>query len=462
MNELRDVVKAMMSPNLDHLDARMLQVYLPASGNIYGGTPLDESAIVPAACFTNPVILVVPDTAKEKKTRVRKLSRYMRNAAITMAEKAKRLSILAKGKPQEAQTTQMEQTSATTEKTISRLTNTMKNLLKRIRPKAFGVPLRKLAMREDGVLCVPEVMRTLVEFISTPEVLHQNGIFRESGKKSEIDDIRQAIDLDKHPGGTLELSQYDPHAVCGVLKMLLREMPKPLFPYALYKDFLAAGMVEDPGTEVKGKVLALSRALLEPNKTCWQYLLAFLVKCASQWEYNRMGPENLAIVFAPNILRTKVETIENMKNGKFICKAVQWFIEDAMQNPSVNSMPSTVSTVPNQLPGMEGCLNVQVGDSHTRSWKLRLFVLKGTEHVLNYYRLEKPKLTMKKRKLGKIKLSQYEIIDYHFSVHGRDYVFIISHTNNKRNHLMCSADTAKEKDDWVKALKAHANINSSV
>ena len=65
--------------------------------------------------------------------------------------------------------------------------------------------------------------------------MKQEGIFRLSAQASLVDDLRRAYDS----GNAVDLSQVESNVCCGLLKLFLREMSEPLFPFRLYKAFVS-------------------------------------------------------------------------------------------------------------------------------------------------------------------------------------------------------------------------------
>src|SRR5947209_890841 len=121
----------------------------------------------------------------------------------------------------------------------------------------------------------------------------------------------------------------DPHVVTGLLKQYVRELPEPLMTYALYEPLTAAignclfklcfrlhlsfvWIGESDREKQQQELKNIFTKLPEENRNVLNYLLAFLKLVSEHRQYNKMGASNLAILFAPNILRPKVETVENM------------------------------------------------------------------------------------------------------------------------------------------------------
>lgn len=64
------------------------------------------------------------------------------------------------------------------------------------------------------------------------------GIFRLSGAAPEVENL--FMDFDKPPtyGKYMDLRNYDIHAITGVVKKFLRQLPDPAIPIVCHEDFI--------------------------------------------------------------------------------------------------------------------------------------------------------------------------------------------------------------------------------
>lgn len=64
------------------------------------------------------------------------------------------------------------------------------------------------------------------------------GIFRLSGAAPEVENL--LLDFDKPPtyGKYIDLKHYDIHAITGVVKKYLRQLPDPVIPIACHEEFI--------------------------------------------------------------------------------------------------------------------------------------------------------------------------------------------------------------------------------
>ncbi|CAM9326296.1 unnamed protein product, partial [Sphacelaria rigidula] len=92
--------------------------------------------------------------------------------------------------------------------------------------------------------------------------------------------------------------------VAQLLKAFFRELPEPLIPFSAYDKVVAiakaAGAPDERWVQaMKGVLWSIPIA----NYNCLRFLFGFLRKVAANSGANRMTSENLAIVWAPNLVR---------------------------------------------------------------------------------------------------------------------------------------------------------------
>jgi RhoGAP domain/Variant SH3 domain/N-terminal or F0 domain of Talin-head FERM len=158
----------------------------------------------------------------------------------------------------------------------------------------FGTPLKNVAVN-DSVKLVDDA----IAYIES-KALDVEGIFRLSGSATEI----QALKKKYNAGEQVDLNAVlDPHVVCGLLKLWLREMPEPLFTWVNYEPLLAVQMISDPDTKLR-YLRALIDGLPPVNRKLIQQLLFFTQKVIAHEGVNKMPIHNVATVFGPNLLKS--------------------------------------------------------------------------------------------------------------------------------------------------------------
>ncbi|XP_036693152.1 rho GTPase-activating protein 30 isoform X1 [Balaenoptera musculus] len=149
---------------------------------------------------------------------------------------------------------------------------------------------------------VPQVLRSCAEFVEEYGVV--DGIYRLSGVSSNIQKLRQEFEAERKPDLRRDVYLQDIHCVSSLCKAYFRELPDPLLTYRLYDKFAEAVAVQlEPERLVK--ILEVLRELPVPNYRTLEFLMRHLVHMASLSAQTNMHARNLAIVWAPNLLRSK-------------------------------------------------------------------------------------------------------------------------------------------------------------
>ncbi|KAI4500044.1 hypothetical protein M0802_004914 [Mischocyttarus mexicanus] len=150
---------------------------------------------------------------------------------------------------------------------------------------------------------VPTVLTCCAEFIENHGLV--DGIYRLSGITSNIQRLRNAFDEDRVPAlHSDESILQDIHSVASLLKMYFRELPNPLCTYQLYSTFVSAVQANSDAERLR-RMRDAVRKLPPPHYRTLEYLMRHLVRVAARGSETGMTPRNVAIVWAPNLLRCK-------------------------------------------------------------------------------------------------------------------------------------------------------------
>mmetsp|Transcript_30898 Transcript_30898/g.77585 ORF Transcript_30898/g.77585 Transcript_30898/m.77585 type:complete len:263 (-) Transcript_30898:24-812(-) len=187
----------------------------------------------------------------------------------------------------------------------------------------FGRPLSDV-QKEYGVPCV--VLHC------TSWLLHHNchleeGLFRVPGEGDDIKRLQRCYDTQ----GTADFQGSSLATVAGLFKLYLREMPEPLFLFDLYPRFIdAAKNKADDHTALIAEVVQLlqSESMPEEHQTLALYLISFLHHLSQFASHTKMSTANLAMVFAPNVLRCRTETLMQIMEDTNHVKALLCCIID--------------------------------------------------------------------------------------------------------------------------------------
>ncbi|XP_007489818.1 unconventional myosin-IXb isoform X4 [Monodelphis domestica] len=189
----------------------------------------------------------------------------------------------------------------------------------------FGVCVGNLT---NDKISVPVVLEKLLEHVEM-HGLYTEGIYRKSGAANRMRELKQSLQTDPN---SVKLENYPIHAITGVLKLWLRELPEPLMTFAQYSDFLRA--VELPEKQEQlAAIYAVLEHLPQANHNTLERLIFHLVKVALIEEVNRMSPSALAIVFAPCLLRCPdhSDPLTSMKDVLKTTTCVEMLIKEQMR-----------------------------------------------------------------------------------------------------------------------------------
>lgn len=169
-----------------------------------------------------------------------------------------------------------------------------------VKDKVFGCDLvehLQLSGQE-----VPQVLKSCTEFVEEHGIV--DGIYRLCGISSNVQKLRQEFDLERLPD--LNKSPYlqDVHCVSSLCKAYFRELPNPLLTYQLYDKFADAVAIQLEEQRLI-KIRDVLKELPLPHFRTLEYLMKHLIHVASFSVQTNMHTRNLAIVWAPNLLRSK-------------------------------------------------------------------------------------------------------------------------------------------------------------
>ncbi|XP_076028758.1 SH3 domain-binding protein 1-like isoform X2 [Oratosquilla oratoria] len=195
---------------------------------------------------------------------------------------------------------------------LATLDRALPNMRKELESNAccpvYGVPLDKhlkIVGKEIAVpveICVKRLIQVgLVE----------EGLFRVAGSTSKVRRLKGAFDANLVSVETLELAderdkELDVHVVSGALKSYLRELPEPLLTWHLYDQWLESVKHTEHEQRLRAIWLVVNQ-LPQPNLNNLRYLIKFLAKLSSSASMNKMSPNNIAIVMAPNLIWSQQE-----------------------------------------------------------------------------------------------------------------------------------------------------------
>ncbi|RKP22867.1 Rho GTPase activation protein, partial [Syncephalis pseudoplumigaleata] len=182
----------------------------------------------------------------------------------------------------------------------------------------FGVDLAAQLKRDN--MDIPPILSKCATSIEKHGIKSE-GIYRISGPVSQLRQLKAAFDKDNELVVLGEREPlYDIHAIAGVLKQYLRELPEPLLTRALNDEFIEAAAKED----TKGLAECVKK-MPAPNRNVLNYLMAHLCRIRDYEALNRMGANNLSIIFGPTITCSD-DALNPMVDMARRCKVVEMMI----------------------------------------------------------------------------------------------------------------------------------------
>ncbi|KAI1376952.1 RhoGAP-domain-containing protein [Hypoxylon crocopeplum] len=150
------------------------------------------------------------------------------------------------------------------------------------------------------------------------------GIYRKTGGNSQTKAIQEGFD--KNENYDISDPDIDITAVTSALKQYFRKLPTPLLTFDVYDRILETNSIQSD----EDKCIHLQstfKQLPQQHRDCLEFLMFHLHRVASRERENLMTPKNLAVVFAPTIMRDhnieREMTDMHAKNN-----AVQFIIEN--------------------------------------------------------------------------------------------------------------------------------------
>ncbi|XP_067014084.2 rho GTPase-activating protein 44 [Anabrus simplex] len=201
--------------------------------------------------------------------------------------------------------------------------------------------------------------------------MEEEGLFRVAGGASKLRRMKMSLDARCLTLQTA-LEYRDPHVIAGALKSYLRELPEPLMTHALYEDWMMAARSQHSNDARLQALWQVVQKLPQANLDNLRYLIKFLSALSRNHEVNKMTPQNIAIVIAPNLIWSQSD--ENSAIGMNMNAAntyslivdslvsyADWFFPGDLDfyqtfaretTGMVNGMTTSIGPVPQDIPSV--------------------------------------------------------------------------------------------------------------
>lgn len=197
------------------------------------------------------------------------------------------------------------------------------------------------SITEEGLLRVNE----LIDFLSKPDNVTQEGIFRRTGSLSRQQELKNLL----LTGSNLDLEggKFTVHDCASVLKGFLAELPQPLLMEQYYQTYCTLAAQYPPNAETSEAklitALQLLLLLLTPShRSFLKRLLRLLRLVADNEASNRMSPDTLATMFTPHLLCPRKLSPETFHADSIAVSPVISFM--IRQSPRLFNAPPQLTT----------------------------------------------------------------------------------------------------------------------
>lgn len=146
---------------------------------------------------------------------------------------------------------------------------------------------------------IPSVVTRCIEEVEL-RGMDLEGIYRKTGGNSQVKAIREGFE--KQEDYDISDPDLDITAVTSVLKQYFRKLPDPLLTFDVYDRILESNGIADAEERIAHLRKAIN-TLPQKHRDCLEFLMFHLARVANRERENLMSPKNLAVVFAPTIMR---------------------------------------------------------------------------------------------------------------------------------------------------------------
>ncbi|TFY55172.1 hypothetical protein EVJ58_g8417 [Rhodofomes roseus] len=180
----------------------------------------------------------------------------------------------------------------------------------------FGVPLDE-SLDVAQIASLPAIVFRCIQYLEAKKAEQEEGIYRLSGSSAVIKSLKDRFNagafiaciaihsrLMAQAEGDVDLlssdEYWDPHAIAGLLKTFLRELPASILTRDLHLRFLSVIDFVDPQERIR-ELSVLIASLPIANYSLLRALTAHLILIVQNANINKMTMRNVGIVFSPTL-----------------------------------------------------------------------------------------------------------------------------------------------------------------
>ncbi|ORE11381.1 RhoGAP-domain-containing protein [Rhizopus microsporus var. microsporus] len=166
----------------------------------------------------------------------------------------------------------------------------------------FGVPLQDVADKTkiSDQCMLPAIVYRCIEYLEIKGALQEEGIYRMSGSVLEIKGLKRRFSDEGDVDLLGQDQHHDLHAVAGLLKMWLRELPENIFTESLLSEYLRTCEASDQQAKIHelGRLISLLPLV---NYALLRFLCAHLIRVVQNSNKNKMTLSNICVVFSATL-----------------------------------------------------------------------------------------------------------------------------------------------------------------
>ncbi|OCH91024.1 RhoGAP-domain-containing protein [Obba rivulosa] len=167
-------------------------------------------------------------------------------------------------------------------------------------PRAvFGVTLEE-SLDVAQIATLPAIVFRCIQYLEAKQAELEEGIYRLSGSSAVIKSLKDRFNAEGDVDILASDEYWDPHAIAGLLKTFLRELPASILTRELHLRFLSVIDFVDPQERIM-ELSHLIASLPIANYSLLRALTAHLILIVQNANINKMTMRNVGIVFSPTL-----------------------------------------------------------------------------------------------------------------------------------------------------------------
>ncbi|KAK5941570.1 Rho-type gtpase-activating protein [Knufia obscura] len=190
----------------------------------------------------------------------------------------------------------------------------------------FGTDLETRAEFEKS--SIPGIVKRCIAEVEA-RGMDVEGIYRKSGGNSQVQQVKEGFERQPFDHDISD-PDLDIHAVTSGLKQYFRKLPTPLITYDVYDTLIDLAKIPPGPTQREQRIAGLRDALAELPRVHYEildYLMQHLSRVILLEKENLMTPMNVAVVFAPTIMRPE-SVARELSDTKGKNEVVMWMVNE--------------------------------------------------------------------------------------------------------------------------------------